>query len=43
MDHYVSHIAMDKELSRKQINNLIGGYSAIRTANPEVLRGLLIN
>jgi hypothetical protein len=32
---------MNKYISWRQINYLICGYSTVRTANPEIFRGLL--
>ncbi len=40
--HYqIGDIAVYKQFARQQVHNLIGGYTAVRAADPKVLRGLL--
>jgi hypothetical protein len=42
MDHQVGDVAMNEQLSWQQPDDLICGHPAVRTPNPEILRGLLL-
>ena len=40
--HHIGHVSVHKQLTRHQVNNLIGRYPTVRAANPEVLWCLLV-
>src|SRR5258708_37856812 len=42
MDHQVGDVAMDKELARRQSDDLIGRHTAVRASYPKVFRRLLL-
>ncbi len=42
MDHDVGNIVMHKDFPRRKINDLCGGHPAVRAADPEVLRVVLL-
>ena len=42
MHHHVGNVAVDKELARPESHDLVGWDTAVRAADPEVLRILLL-
>ena len=41
MDDDVADVAVDEELARRKIDDLVGGHATVRTANPEIPGSLL--
>ena len=42
MHNHVGHVPVNKQLTGQQIDNLVGRHTAVRTANPEIFRCLLV-
>ncbi len=42
MQHHVGDIAVDEQIARQQADNLVGRHPRIGTADPQVLRHLLL-
>ena len=42
LGHDVGDVAVDENLARREAGDLVGGHAAVRAADPEVFRALLV-